>query len=374
MTLSSALQQNLKRNSTTRFARTVGGLATQRRASRSTRLYTVSSVQHPAAKRNRIPFHDPTPEISTKEDNKPLHLVKEVFEKSENVPVSKPDGKSAEAANQAKTTPRPEFAESPDSIAKYMLDLKRALSLIRKREKVLVGIDLEYFERDHQFLTEIGIAIFNPIVNDPNGVIPDIKSMHIIVKENESKKNYLTVPDNKDRFSFGKSLKLSLAESQKGVEQILNYYSERNQLVIVGHSVDGDIQMLRDRGFRVPRHEVLDTYRLWRATQPAGPGSLGELLKFFGIPHGVLHNAGNDAFYNIQLALKMLNPVVRKDLEVDSGKRVITWNQPKKKLNWRKKKEVISKSMYQTMLKSSISQLTETASFKPPSTSNEKSS
>ncbi|CDO56864.1 hypothetical protein DV495_000988 [Geotrichum candidum] len=364
----------MKRNSTSRLARTVGGLATQRRASRSARLYTVSAVQRATMKRNRIPFHDPVPEISTIEDDKPLQLVKEVSEKSVNIPGSKPDGKSAEADDKAKATPRPQFSESPEKIAKYKLDLKRALSLIQNRGKVLVGIDLEYFERDHQLLTEIGIAIFNPIVNDPNGTIPDIKTMHIIVKENEAKKNYLTVPDNKNRFSFGKSLKLSLAESKKGVEQILNYYSERNQLVIVGHSVDGDIQMLRDRGFRMPQHEVLDTYRLWRATQPAGPGSLGELLKFFGIPHGVLHNAGNDAFYNIQLALKMLNPVVRKDLEVDSDKRVITWDQPKKKLNWRNKKEVISKSMYQAMLKSSISQLTETASFKPSPTNNEKTS
>lgn len=328
-------------------------------------LSTLSSILHQATTPNKIPFSDQAAEISLDKDLIPTPSTDQKFEEIlPNIPVSEASTEHPKSNNSLKDRLRTDFVQNSENTGKYQQELKRGFSIIEKREKVLVCLDLEYFERDNQLLTEIGLAIFNPIVNDPNGVVPNIKTMHIIVKDNQSKKNYLTVPNNKEKYSFGTSLKLPLTECQKGVEEILNYYSKRNQLVIVGHSVGGDIRMLKDRGFYVPPHEVLDTYHIWRAEQPLGPGSLGELLKFFDIPHGFLHNAGNDAFYNIQLLLKMLNPTIRKELGIDSGKRVITWDQPKKKLNWRKKKEVISKSLYSDMLKDSILRLTETASSK----------
>lgn len=197
--------------------------------------------------------------------------------------------------------------------------LTNGIKWLAGRSKVFVSIDLEYWEFNNSYLTEIGIAVYDP-TNLPKGcwpIFPRIKSCHYVVAENKEKTNGKYVPDNMFKYSYGDTLVMTMADCKQAVNTILRSLAKRNTIVIVGHDVSGDLHLLRKEGFIVPKHELLDTLIIWRITRKLGFGSLSKLLEFFNIPHGLMHNAGNDAHLNMYLFLALCDPQTRLEKKLD---------------------------------------------------------
>lgn len=198
--------------------------------------------------------------------------------------------------------------------------LANGINWLSNRSKVFVAIDLELFEFNNNYLTEIGIAVYDPTnmsKNQPNPILPKIKCCHFIVKENKHKVNGRFVPNNMYNFSYGESVIMSMNDCKAAVNTILFTLAKNNNMVIVGHGVDGDISVLKKEGFHVPKHQVLDTSTMWRMTRQKGFGSLEKLLEFFEIPHALMHNAGNDAFLSLCLYFALCDPEVRREKRLD---------------------------------------------------------
>lgn len=199
--------------------------------------------------------------------------------------------------------------------------LTRGMRYLREREKVFMAVDLEYWEVNNKFLTEIGITVYDPtyLGKGTNPIFPKIRTCHYIVNENKNKTNGRFVPNNMFKYSFGESLVMSMNECRRAVDRIMAKYAENENLVIVGHNVGGDITMLKKNKFAVPEHEVLDTYKIWKITPRTVSSSLSSLLKFFDVPHALMHNAGNDSYLNMLLYFAMCDPAVRKEKHLDDA-------------------------------------------------------
>lgn len=140
-----------------------------------------------------------------------------------------------------------------------------------------MSLDIEQFENNTKIVTEIGIAVYIPpeplTSNNPNQftnailIVPDIRATHLIVEE-----------DNRYNFSYGKSVYLSqhgciaLVEqvlrqsmgSQLGYNDAVKLNGRDANLVLVEHSVKGDINALTAVGVKFPKnYEILDTQYIW---------------------------------------------------------------------------------------------------------------
>lgn len=198
--------------------------------------------------------------------------------------------------------------------------LSNGTKWLAERSKVFVCIDLELWEINNNYLTEVGIAVYDPTVIPKDRslpILPKIRACHYVVEEHKSKVNGKFVPNNMFKFSYGETLVMPLDQCKLAVNKILASLAKNNNLVIVGHGVSGDIQVLRKHGCIIPKHDILDTSTIWRTTRKEGFGSLGKLLEYFNIPHGLMHNAGNDAYLNLYLFLVLCDPEVRLDRKLD---------------------------------------------------------
>lgn len=201
---------------------------------------------------------------------------------------------------------------------------------------VFVCVDVESYERAHHKITEIGIATLD--TRDLAGVAPGkdgehwrskIRARHFRIRDNAHLVNSDFVVGCPDRFDFGKSEWLRLADAPAVVGacfkppfcahtpegangfvtmmDTLDLGEERN-LIFLGHDTLGDVKYLQRAGFdplTLPNLlEAQDTatmYRVWRREQQ--PTTLGKILYDFDIAGFNLHNAGNDAVFTVQAML-----------------------------------------------------------------------
>ncbi|CUM47504.1 unnamed protein product [Debaryomyces tyrocola] len=191
-------------------------------------------------------------------------------------------------------------------------ELRKWMESIYLRNKVLIAIDIEAWERNINKVTEIGIAVY-----DPNGqfysILPTVQQFHILIREHEKMYNGRYCPNNKNNFMGGVSYTLELAESKKFVESVINKYSCESEegIVLVGHHIEGDLKWLRSIGVQLPHDApIVDTARIHRLSYESG-GSLRGILRNVGIPHGYLHNAANDAYYTLLASLAYCDPNTR---------------------------------------------------------------
>jgi DNA polymerase III epsilon subunit-like protein len=200
------------------------------------------------------------------------------------------------------------LAEKHDSsIAK----LKQWMPLVYLRNRPLVCIDVEAWERNLKHVTEIGIAIFDPQALE-NTIIPVIKPYHIVVREHIKKYNGRFVADNKKNFLGGTSHVLDIAGSKRVLEAVLQKYLSDQQGVLVGHDVMSDIKWLNSIGIRIhPSTPIVDSFKLYNLTQTSG-GSLRGILRALNIPHGYLHNGANDAYFTLLAVMGLCDPNIRK--------------------------------------------------------------
>lgn len=197
--------------------------------------------------------------------------------------------------------------------------LRKYMETVYHKERPLVAIDVEAWEKSLKKVTEIGISVYDPR-NQHKSPFPLTKTVHLVVKENINLNNGKYVPDNKRRFMGGSSKVLNFAECTKFVQAVVEQYINVDGGVLVGHQIDGDIKWLKSIGVKLPDDvECVDTLKLYSFSRSSG-GTLRGILRKVGIPHAYLHNAANDAYYTLLAALAYCDPAFRTHYKLD------TWN------------------------------------------------
>lgn len=193
--------------------------------------------------------------------------------------------------------------------------LKEGMKAVFGRRSILFCIDVEAWEVNTKVVTELGIAIYDPR-KQANALIPDIKLIHIVIKENMKRKNGRFVPEHSRNYNGKTTYILPQAEAVRFVQSLIQYYfidkAHKRQCYLVGHDVRGDIEWMKKLGIQFPTNiDSLDTQKLYAASHGMKGASLKNALRSADIPHAFLHNAGNDAYYTLALALKLCDPQSR---------------------------------------------------------------
>lgn len=197
------------------------------------------------------------------------------------------------------------------------------------REKpVFVAIDVEAWEMDHNRITEIGIATLDT-ANIPSvdklpalsmadidldtfkcedgvritraTVISDlIKCRHLRISEHKSMRNGTYVSDAADKFDFGESEWVSLADVPAILGASMRFYDEdgnKRKIILVGHDIKQDMAFLRVAGYdvwNIKDLEVMDTTSMHKAVCDIHESrGLSKVLMDMGVIFWDLHNAGN---------------------------------------------------------------------------------
>ncbi|KAL4795596.1 hypothetical protein BDV19DRAFT_389188 [Aspergillus venezuelensis] len=195
------------------------------------------------------------------------------------------------------------------------------------QEPVFISVDVEVNERFHRQVTEIGISTLD--TRDLVGVAPGprgenwqsrIRSHHLRVLEYKHHVNQLYVRGCPDRFEFGTSEWISSNDISRSVQACFAQPSffdgqKLRHLVLVGHSLDSDIEYLRLSGVHIIEDSTgaskfaghIDTATCFQMIHgETEPRSLGAVVGELGMIGWNLHNAGNDARYTMQVLVAMM--------------------------------------------------------------------
>jgi hypothetical protein len=192
------------------------------------------------------------------------------------------------------------------------------------RAVVFVCVDVEAWEHDTSKVTEIGIASLDTaeIYATAAGERGQnwrsaIHARHFRIRELKHLRNSRFVGGNPDAFAFGTSEFVRVREASRAVAACFRppfcdvsgatatAADKKRTVVLVGHSLGGDVAWLRQIGLDVKQLDNLiegvDTARMHRAYRRRFNGmSLGGMLEDMNISPENLHNAGNDAVYTLQ--------------------------------------------------------------------------
>ncbi|KAL4943018.1 hypothetical protein BDV06DRAFT_235039 [Aspergillus oleicola] len=197
------------------------------------------------------------------------------------------------------------------------------------RGAVFISVDVEVNERCHSQVTEVGISTLD--TRDLVGIAPGprgenwqsrIKSHHLRVLEYKHHANHLYVRGCPDEFEFGISEWTSTDDVSRSVQAHFAHPSffdgpdkKLRPLVLVGHSLDSDIEYLRLSGVHIIEDssgaskftDHLDTATCFQFIRGnTEPRSLGAVVGELGMTGWNLHNAGNDARYTMQVLVAMM--------------------------------------------------------------------
>ena len=207
---------------------------------------------------------------------------------------------------------------------------------------VFICVDIEAFEKNHDIITEVGIASLDTRHlqelkpgQDGEHWKREIKSRHFRIKEYAhphyvNKEHVVGCPD---RFEFGVSEIISRADVPKTIwpmfsapfcakPDLLNTLtisnSDSRAVVLIGHDTKADIEYLRKLNFSLDYVdnilEIMDTASLFRALKhDLQPTGLGKMLWELNITGWNLHNAGNDATYTLQCLISICMRALDRD-------------------------------------------------------------
>ncbi|KAL4785654.1 hypothetical protein BJX76DRAFT_323866 [Aspergillus varians] len=197
------------------------------------------------------------------------------------------------------------------------------------REPIFISVDVEVNERCHTQVTEVGISTLD--TRDLTGIAPGpqgeewqshIRSRHLRVQEYKHHVNHLYVRGCPENFEFGTSEWVS-SDGVSGMVQDSfaqpSFFDGPDKtlrpLVLVGHSLDADIQYLQlanvhfieDSNGAPKFADRIDTATSFQVIRgEVDPRSLGGVIGELGMTGWNLHNAGNDARYTMQALVAML--------------------------------------------------------------------
>ena len=142
------------------------------------------------------------------------------------------------------------------------LDVKQPVPFPFVDQTVIIAIDVESWEMDHNIITEIGVSTLDTtnLVNIAPGEqgeewIKKIRSRHFRIKGREALRNVKYCHGDPDMFQFGSSEFVAISEAAEAVDSCFEFpYS-------AGFECEGP-PTADDEGFSVPRNPaVLDTTR-----------------------------------------------------------------------------------------------------------------
>jgi hypothetical protein len=185
---------------------------------------------------------------------------------------------------------RPEFLdlEKVKNQRNRVIDSSRNISEILSNGHEIIGIDCEMFEFDQSKTTEIGIG---RISNS------GVHAEHIIINDYYNLRNKKRVPDNKDNFIFGSSVRMTLEDANSYIKDIFS-----NAKYVYGHALKNDLAQL---GVIVKGQVRFDTSNLHTQLTVAKEGiyttrktRLSRLCEIYSpeLSDTPYHNAGNDIY------------------------------------------------------------------------------
>lgn len=199
-----------------------------------------------------------------------------------------------------------------------------AMSKVYLRKTALFCIDVEGGTTTE--VKEMGVAIYHPRGQE-HALCPYIKSYHILIEENMHPRSFNCkyAPPYRNSFNGGVSYVLKLHDAAKLTKKLIEeYFHQPMPCMLVGHDVEIDISRLGELGVVIPHHvQVLDTQKIYSQTHGVKGDSFKNALRNVRQPYASLHNAGNDAYYTVLLAMRLCDPLVRRMTKFDSN--VTNW-------------------------------------------------
>ncbi|KAK3728474.1 hypothetical protein QZH41_002336 [Actinostola sp. cb2023] len=204
----------------------------------------------------------------------------------------------------------------------------RLLDQIRKRLKeqpcLILAMDFEVFEDNPKEILEIGYTLFRMVTLETNCHI--ITCNHYVITDNKHLKNENLMPDNRDKFMFGVTEEISFSAAKTIIEDVVARVD-----YVVAHAAGSLVDYLDQRGINLHGVQVIDTKLLHTAVCPFvgehAQRDLYRVMSDFDIPldsnadtcidaDQVLNNAGNDAFYTMEVfkTLVRLQPITTEYL------------------------------------------------------------
>ncbi|KAH7914557.1 hypothetical protein BJ138DRAFT_1123448 [Hygrophoropsis aurantiaca] len=207
-----------------------------------------------------------------------------------------------------------------------------------KRDKTFIAVDFEWSERNNASCLEWGYAAVRCGHLEAVGAWPPVpdtnyRKGHYIIAEYADKVHNKHCPTYPWQYAFGDSQVIPKIKLPQIVQAVISSLispeseSSPNQLVLVGHGIQGDIQRLEEMKIKLPHNVlVIDTAAFERTLFNTGKRgsmrdpktgreratgatlSLGALLHSLNIDvKCALHNAGNDAFMCLLALQKLLD-------------------------------------------------------------------
>jgi hypothetical protein len=178
----------------------------------------------------------------------------------------------------------------------------------------ILSIDLEQYEMDHSKNLEVGIAVASArsLGKDGNAWV---ESHHLINADHKCYHNWLYVPDHRQHYVFGESREVANAELPVLATSIIDaLLSPYDKAYFIGHTIGSDRAWLARLGIRVATPTIeLDIGRAYRRLispeRYINMVGMERMLVALDIPFQYLHNGGNDAVYNIQALVKLVQMV-----------------------------------------------------------------
>ncbi|GAA5842027.1 hypothetical protein JCM5353_001098 [Sporobolomyces roseus] len=192
-----------------------------------------------------------------------------------------------------------------------------------------LALDVEFWERDHEVLTEFGWSLVEFVRHQNGNVSARREDQHAVIKENQRFRNGRFAPDARDHFDFGRTLTLPSGALFYLLHALFSTLSATHPLFLIFHDPRGDIKALTKLGFD-PQKEferdlmqfgkrregggiwVVDTQRVfggWLGRK--GQIGLEKACVEVNVPTKRLHNAGNDAHYTLTLLEKLMDRSLR---------------------------------------------------------------
>ncbi|GAA5902875.1 hypothetical protein JCM5296_006320 [Sporobolomyces johnsonii] len=204
----------------------------------------------------------------------------------------------------------------------------------REGGATFLALDVEFWEFDQNFLLEFGWTILE-YSKDAEGKVEERRTnQHVVIKENEHRRNHQFAPDARDHFDFGRTLTLPLPTLKSLLHALLASLSSTSPVFLIFHDPNMDLRALAKLGFdvrrefecdltRVPQREagqggvwVVDTQRLFEGwMERRGRVGLEKACKELEVPTKRLHNAGNDAHYTLDLFERLMDRARRPALD-----------------------------------------------------------
>jgi len=160
------------------------------------------------------------------------------------------------------------------------------------KEQNILAFDLEFWEKDTSQVLEIGFSFFN--TNTRTFV-----NKNLVILDNLDKVNGQYVPNNKYNFLHGETLFLK----EKEAWSVFYSYAQKSNLFL-GQNLSSDMSYLNETYKNKKKYDTLKMFNYYQYNYKHKV-KLGTILSSLQIEYKFLHNAGNDAYYTIQAALKM---------------------------------------------------------------------